>query len=126
MLEIGHRFECVTREGGKRTAEAHHHQNPPPRIYQYPLGSPDDKEADDKAACKVDQKRSVGKNWAEPFDRKPAQQITQVCTYKGSDGNCEEVLHDGILSLQINVDFVGVISPHAKCDFGQLWRTPSP
>src|SRR5712672_2803779 len=111
MLEIGHRFECVTREGGKRTAEAHHHQNPPPRIYQYPLGSPDDKEADDKAACNVDQKRSVRKNWTELFDCEPAQQITKVRTQEGRDGDGEKVFHDGILSLQINVDFVGVISP---------------
>src|SRR6202140_2468565 len=62
-LEIGHGFKWAAGKRGKRAAEADDHQQPPARIYQDALGSPDDEEADNNAARNIDQKRAERKNW---------------------------------------------------------------
>src|ERR1700686_4649730 len=126
MLEISHGFKCVAGKSGKRAAEADDHQKPQARIYQDELGNPDEEKADNNAARNIDQKRAERKNWAELVNRKTAYQVTQVRANDGSDRNRKKVFHDRIISLQINLDFVGVISLRAYCDFRRLWRTPSP
>src|SRR5271168_1218926 len=61
-LKISHALERVAGESGERSTETDHHQQPPARIDQRALRSPNDEETYDEAARDIDEKRSVRKD----------------------------------------------------------------
>jgi hypothetical protein len=103
LLEIRHRFERVTGKCRERSAETDYYEQSPARIYDDALGRPDEKESGDKTADNVDEQRAKREAVMLELRGQATQDMPKIRARDGCDGYSEEVFHDGVLLLKIEL-----------------------
>ena len=120
LFEIRHSFERVAGKRGERSAEAHDHQQSPPRVDESALGGPDHEEAHDEAAHDVDEECSHWEDRTKFSGGEAAEEISKVGADDGGDRYSENIFHDGA-PYKSGFNSVGVAAPVALTQDGRIW-----